>query len=109
MLQLTNNQNWAGRRPGDACRGAADGEMLPTRIAVRRNHDQIDIEFLGCFDDLMCRHPVRIVDLTRAAMPPRSDLTKVRKLSSASAISASENAGAVGNPANASEIAGSRT
>ena len=56
VLLLTNNEDRAGRRPGNSCSGAADGEMFPAGIAMRCYDDKIDIEFFGCFDNLMRRY-----------------------------------------------------
>ena len=47
------HQHRARRRADHTLRGAPDREMLPARVAVRRDYDQIDIEFFRGFHDLV--------------------------------------------------------
>src|SRR5262249_7243147 len=53
VLLFANYEYWAGRRAHNAFCSAADGEMFPACVAMRRHHNKIDIELFGCFDDFV--------------------------------------------------------
>ena len=53
VLVFTNHEHRAGRRPRDSGGSAANGEVFPAGETMRGDHDQVDIEFFRCFDNLM--------------------------------------------------------
>src|SRR5215472_3937314 len=53
MLFLANDENWTRRGAHDTLRRSADAEMPPTGITMRGDHDEIDVQFLGRFGDLI--------------------------------------------------------
>src|SRR5262245_1522555 len=53
VLFLADNENGTRRGAHDSLSRAADAQVAPTGITVRRDHDQIDVQLLGRFGDLV--------------------------------------------------------
>src|SRR6516164_1869112 len=54
VFLFADDEHRTRRGPDHAFGRAANRKMFPTRITVGREHDEIDVEFLGRFDDLKC-------------------------------------------------------
>jgi hypothetical protein len=79
VLLLTNNQHRTRRSAHDTFGCAADGEIFPTRETVRGDHDKIDIELFGCFDDFVRGKSVRIIDFVPATPTTPAESARARK------------------------------
>ena len=53
MFLLAHDEHRTRRGADHALGGAADAEMFPAGETVRRDHDQVGVEFLGGFDDFV--------------------------------------------------------
>src|SRR6266480_1401877 len=53
LLLFADDKDRTRRRSHHALSRAADAQMPPTRIAVGRDHDKIDVQILGRFGDLV--------------------------------------------------------
>ncbi len=57
VFLLADNEHRTRRRANDPLGSAADREMFPAGVTVRRDYNQIEIKFFGGFHDLVSGQP----------------------------------------------------